>query len=74
MADREYLRPPQQNEFKGVGIAGFRYMQQIANKINELLTMKNDLGTYADNSAAIAGGLAVGDWYKTAAGAIRIVV
>ena len=74
MADREYIRPPQQSEFKGVGIAGFIYMQQVANKINELLTMKSDLETYADNAAAVAGGLAVGTWYKTSAGAIRIVV
>jgi hypothetical protein len=32
------------------------------------------LKTYANNAAAVAGGLAVDDIYKTAAGEIRIVV
>jgi hypothetical protein len=33
-----------------------------------------DLLEFADNAAAIAGGLAVGDIYRTATGEIRIVV
>ncbi|MEO1104544.1 MAG: hypothetical protein AAFW98_12560 [Pseudomonadota bacterium] len=32
------------------------------------------LPTYADNAAALAGGLTAGDWYKTAAGQPLIVV
>lgn len=32
------------------------------------------LGTYADNAAAVAGGLSVNDVYKTATGELRIVV
>lgn len=32
------------------------------------------LPEYADNAAAVAGGLGVGGVYKTAAGALRIVV
>jgi hypothetical protein len=32
------------------------------------------LDIYADNAAAIAGGLALNDVYKTAAGELRIVV
>ena len=31
-------------------------------------------GTYADNTAALAGGLSVGAFYKTAPGEVRIVV
>lgn len=31
-------------------------------------------GTYADNAAAILGGLSVGAFYKTATGEVRIVV
>lgn len=31
-------------------------------------------GTYADNAAALAGGLSVGQFYKTATGEVRIVV
>jgi len=33
-----------------------------------------DLLEFADNAAAIAGGLAVGDIYRTATGELRIVV
>jgi hypothetical protein len=33
-----------------------------------------DLQTFADNAAAIAGGLVAGDTYKTASGEVRIVV
>jgi len=34
----------------------------------------SNIGTYANNAAAIAGGLAVNDVYKTATGELRIVV
>jgi len=34
----------------------------------------SNLGVYADNTAAVAGGLAVDDVYKTATGELRIVV
>jgi len=34
----------------------------------------NALSTYADNAAAISGGLATGTMYKTATGEVRIVV
>ena len=37
-------------------------------------TMWVDLQTFADNAAAIAGGLVAGDTYKTASGEVRIVV
>ena len=33
-----------------------------------------NLPTYADNSAAVTGGLSVGDLYKTTGGDIKIVV
>ncbi len=32
------------------------------------------LGTFADNAAALAGGLALNDVYKTATGELRIVI
>ena len=34
----------------------------------------SNLPTYADNSAAISGGLSAGNLYKTAGGDIKIVV
>jgi len=38
------------------------------------LTGANALATYANNAAAVTGGLAVGALYKTATGEVRIVV
>jgi hypothetical protein len=35
---------------------------------------KMTLQTFADNTAALAGGLVAGDVYKTAAGEVRITV
>lgn len=35
---------------------------------------RSTLPTYADNAAAVSGGLAVGQEYKTSAGAVRVVV
>jgi hypothetical protein len=43
---------------------------QVTNNTIKMLS----LGTYANNAAAIAGGLAVNDVYKTATGELRIVV
>lgn len=41
---------------------------------NTLHLYMQNLGTYADNTAALAGGLAVDELYKTAGGDIKIVV
>lgn len=54
--------------------AMFSCLMDIANNLNNALTMLKDMETYADNAAAVAGGLSVGDIYKTAAGELRIVV
>lgn len=44
----------------------------------EIIEILNLIGgtfpTYADNAAAVAGGLAVGRLYKTSTGEVRIVV
>jgi len=38
-------------------------------------TIKNTvLPVYADNASAVAGGLAVGDLYRTSTGAVRVVI
>lgn len=42
------------------------YLARIAGTVNA--------PTYADNAAAVAGGLSVGQMYKTAAGELRVVV
>jgi len=68
LADREYIKPPIQ------GQDPYRYFLEVANKINEVLTMLKDMDTYANNAAAVTGGLSAGDIYKTATGELRIVV
>ena len=52
------------------------YLQQQNNPGDSAvstLSMLN-LATYADNASAVAGGLVVGDVYKTADGDLKIVV
>ena len=43
---------------------------QIVGKLLKL----TDLGVYADNAAAVSGGLATGDVYRTSTGELRIVI
>ncbi|NJL06756.1 MAG: hypothetical protein HC911_18015 [Chloroflexaceae bacterium] len=50
--------------------AGTNYRMSI----ETLIAMAHTLPTYADNAAAVSGGLAVGTLYKTATGDVRIVV
>jgi hypothetical protein len=74
LADKEYLRPPQLADFPNGTLPAFRYFQQVAQAINGIKTDLHDMETYADNAAAVAGGLSVGEIYKTATGELRIVV
>lgn len=45
----------------------------LDNKANISATALTNIPTYADNAAAIAGGLAVGRLYKTSSGVLMIV-
>ena len=38
MADKELIRPPFENDYPGISIAGFRFFQQIAGYINSLFS------------------------------------
>jgi hypothetical protein len=52
------------------------YAQQMQNPgpiLGNTLNLTN-LAVYADNAAAVAGGLALNDVYKTVTGELRIVV
>ena len=59
-----------------------QYQDTIANdNVEEKMLLKadgvlqlNSLQTYADNAAALSGGLVAGDFYKTSGGELRIVV
>lgn len=74
MADKEYIRVPFHSEFQGLSPSAIRYLETISKYINELSTDLKNMETYANNADAIAGGLSVGDIYKTATGELRIVV
>jgi len=55
---------------KDVTLTGIFRSTVLKGDTMQLLT----LGTYADNAAALAGGLGANDVYKTATGELRIVV
>ena len=48
-------------------------LRRLDGKLGLELALDN-LATFADNNAAVSGGLAVGSIYKTSSGAMRIVV
>ena len=52
------------------------YLAQAQNPGTAVFNTLNllNLPTYADNAAAVAGGLSVNDVYKTATGELRIVI
>ena len=54
--------------------AVYAQQQQNPGHIRGSTLNLSNLGVYADNAAAVAGGLAVDDVYKTATGELRIVV
>lgn len=72
MAAKEIIRPPFKSDLPGVTDGGYRWFQEASNKIN--LSANPQMQTYANNGAALAGGLVVGDFYATATGEVRIVV
>lgn len=54
--------------------AVYAQQQQNPGPIRASALNLSNLPTYADNAAAVAGGLADNDVYKTATGELRIVV
>jgi hypothetical protein len=52
------------------------FAQQVNNPGQEQFTRLNltDLPVYANNAAALAGGLSISDVYRTSTGELRIVV
>lgn len=74
MADREYVSPPSERDMQELSPAMKRFMRQVAQGINEALTDLNGMPRYANNAAAVAGGLNVRDLYYDYSGYVRIVV
>jgi len=62
--------------FKELTRSCYVYLQQIQNPGEALFTKisMSNVPEYANNAAALAGDLAVGDVYKTSTGELRIVV
>lgn len=63
--------------FTGVGaarVAGSWFKSEVGNQAIYFHHRFPDLITYADNAAAVAAGLTAGKFYKTAAGAVMVVL
>ena len=61
--------PAMKGKGANMGLAKFGHLNEL---VDVFLQMQNNV--YANNAAAIAGGLVAGDFYRTATGEIRIVV
>lgn len=61
--------PSMKGNEKNMGLAKFGHLNILVEVFQQ---MQNNV--YANNAAAIAGGLVAGDFYRTATGEIRIVV
>ena len=62
-------KPPPEGDSKG----WYRWYYRVAEILNSW-SGTYVKGTYADNAAALAGGLVVGDVYKTATGVLMVVI
>lgn len=74
MSKVKYFRPKSPDpSMKGkganMGIAKFGHLNEIMDVFKQMQD-----NVYANNAAAITGGLVPGDFYRTATGEIRIVV
>jgi hypothetical protein len=47
-------------------------IENLWSRIKALEKSTSNLPTYADNAAAIAGGLPIGDFYKTSTGVVMV--
>ena len=67
------INPPFESDVKPqVTSSGYRWFLQTSEEINK--TAHSSIPVYADNTAALAGGLVAGDFYHTAGGDVKIVV
>jgi len=71
-AAKKVIQAPPRTDIPGVTEAGYRFLLDVAKWINK--SANSEIPTYADNAAALAGGLSVGDFYATASGDVNIVV
>jgi hypothetical protein len=62
-------KPPTKEDEKG----WYRWFYRVCEILNGGVSIVNPKGTYADNATALAGGLVVGDIYKTATGVLMVV-
>lgn len=77
-----YIYQPQVSDFEsdflptsgGAGASDTTIGRRFGKKVSLAGGAKATLPTYADNAAALAGGLLATDLYKTAAGEVRVVV
>jgi hypothetical protein len=55
-----------------MNICNVRELKRLAGKLIKLVN--GNLPVFADNAAAILGGISVGDQYRTVTGEVRVVV
>lgn len=62
---------PQRVDIPGVTDAGYRFLLDLAEQLNR--SAHGRIPTYANDTAAKAGGLVAGDFYRTSSGEVRVV-
>ena len=73
MANLPYI--PRKSRMAGKdGIVTHDWDASFFQPVSDAVARSTIAGTFANNAAAIAGGLAVGQTYQTATGEVRVVV
>ena len=72
MAAKKVISVPFKTDIPGATDGGFKFFVEAVKWLNK--SANSEIPVYADNAAAISGGLSIGDFYHTAAGAVMIVV
>jgi len=65
------IAPPPRGDVPGVTEAGYRFLLELAEQLNK--SAHGRIPTYANDTAAKAGGLVAGDFYRTSSGEVRVV-
>jgi len=60
------------DKLKDVLLDILQNIENIWSRVKALEKSTSNLPTYADNAAAIAGGLPIGDFYKTSTGVVMV--
>ncbi len=62
---------PPRVDLPGMTDVGYRFLLDLADQLNK--SAHGRIPTYANDTAAKAGGLVAGDYYRTSSGEVRVV-